>query len=38
MTESKQLATDIAEFLDKKGATDIQILEVEHLKIGRAHV
>lgn len=31
MIESKQLATEIAEFLDKKGATDIQILEVEHL-------
>ena len=31
MMESKELATRIAEILDKKGGTDIQILEVGHL-------
>ena len=31
MIDSKQLATRIAEVLDKKGATDIQILEVGHM-------
>lgn len=31
MTDSKALATKIAEVLDKKGATDIQILEVAHM-------
>ena len=31
MIEAKALATQIAEILDKKGATDIQILEVGHM-------
>ncbi len=31
MIESKALATKIAGILDKKGATDIQILEVGHM-------
>ena len=31
MIDSKALATKIAEILDNKGATDIQILEVGHL-------
>ena len=31
MIESKALATKIAEVLDQKGATDIQILEVGHM-------
>ena len=31
MIESKALATKIAEILDNKGATDIQILEVGHM-------
>ena len=31
MMEPKALANKIAELLDKKGATDIQILEVGHL-------
>ncbi len=31
MMEAKALAERIAEILDKKGATDIQILEVGHL-------
>ena len=31
MIESKALATRIAKVLDKKGATDIQILEVGHM-------
>ena len=31
MMESKALATRIAEILDNKGATDIQILEVGHM-------
>lgn len=31
MTEPKDLAKRIAEILDNKGATDIQILEVGHL-------
>ena len=31
MMEAKALATKIAEILDNKGATDIQILEVGHM-------
>ena len=31
MTKSRELALKIAEVLDKKGATDITILEVDHL-------
>ena len=31
MMEPRELATKIAEILDKKGATDIQILEVGHM-------
>ena len=31
MDETKALATKIAEVLDKKGATDIQILDVAHM-------
>lgn len=31
MIESRELALKIAEVLDKKGATDIQILEVGHM-------
>ena len=31
MMEARALANRIAEILDKKGATDIQILEVSHL-------
>lgn len=31
MIESRELAIKIAEVLDKKGATDIQILEVGHM-------
>ena len=31
MIEAKALATQIAEILDKKGATDIQIIEVGHM-------
>ena len=31
MIEAKALANQIAEILDKKGATDIQILEVGHM-------
>ena len=31
MIDSKALATKIAEILDNKGATDIQILEVGHM-------
>ena len=31
MIDSKALATQIAEILDSKGATDIQILEVGHM-------